>query len=127
MRFVRFLSIHGYGTHVSLYCCRRLTDEVKRRQTAEAAAKQASDKLDFDARVHDQRTKELEERVKAQVDVINALEKRIKALAKDDGSLPATLQKIRDANQGREGFVVALHDVMRVGLLYTCTCMYFFH
>ena len=45
--------------------------------------------------------RELQERIKAQNDIIAALEKRLKALSKDNGDLPGQLQKLRDHNQGR--------------------------
>ena len=47
-----------------------------------------------------QRIKELEERVRTMADVIAGLERRLKELSKGDASLPATLARIRAANEG---------------------------
>ena len=50
-----------------------------------------------------QRIKELEERVRTMADVIAGLERRLKELSKGDASLPATLARIRAANEGGNG------------------------
>lgn len=73
--------------------------EVKKKQDAEAAEKSALDKGEFDRNSKDQRIKELEERVRTMADVIAGLERRLKELSKGDASLPATLARIRAANE----------------------------